>query len=329
METMIADEPQEIVPVVYPSTDVNPALVYLGSLSASSRRPMRKSLQTIAALVMGDGMDELTFPWGQLRYQHTQAIRAMLQDGSLAASTANRHLSALRGVLKDAWRLGYMTAEAYQRAVDVKTIRGEQPDQAAGRALSVGEILALFNDCATDANEALGVRDAAMIAIAYVGGLRRAEIASLTLTDFDRAGSTLFPRGKRNKVRSVPIQDNGAAAALEQWLALRDGQDGPLFTRVLKGGRVLEAGITDQAIYTMLQTRAKRAGVRAFSPHDLRRTFAGDLLDAGADISTVQKLMGHANANTTAGYDRRGERAKREAVGRLHAPWQCWRGESG
>lgn len=81
-------------------------------------------------------------------------------------------------------------------------------------------------------------------------------------------------------------------------------------------------GLTAQTVYDVLARRADQAGVKKFSPHDLRRTFAGDLLDAGADIVTVQKLMGHANANTTAGYDRRGPKAKRDAVNKLNVPYK-------
>ena len=66
-----------------------------------------------------------------------------------------------------------------------------------------------------------------------------------------------------------------------------------------------------QTIYDLLARRAEQAGVRAFSPHDMRRSFILDLLDAGADIATVQKLAGHASVQTTACYDRRGDEAKR------------------
>ncbi len=76
------------------------------------------------------------------------------------------------------------------------------------------------------------------------------------------------------------------------------------------------------AVHDIVVKRAAQAQVADLSPHDVRRTVAGDLLDNDIDIVTVQKLLGHASVQTTASYDRRGERAKKKAVGILHMPYR-------
>jgi site-specific recombinase XerD len=79
--------------------------------------------------------------------------------------------------------------------------------------------------------------------------------------------------------------------------------------------------LAPQAVAIILQRRAEAAGVQPCTPHDLRRTYISDLLDAGADISTVRLLADHESVDTTARYDRRGEVAKRRAVELVHVPY--------
>ena len=310
------------------AADKHPALVYLASLGASSRRTMGQSLNAIAATLglepaHNDDGKEITYmfvPWGAMRYEHTQAIRTQLAE-RFSATTANRHLSALRGVLKEAWRLGYVGADDYQRAVDLKPVKGQKVKQAeTGRHLDSGEIKGLIDAC-YDGTQA-GVRDAAIIAVGYGCGLRRSEIADLTLADYDIEKQALLIReGKGNKQR-VAYVPGGTSAALDGWISIRGNEAGPLFYSVRRGDNMESKGLTDQAVYNILASRADKAGIKRFTPHDLRRTFAGDLLDAGEDISTVQKMMGHSNVNTTAGYDRRDSRAKKKAASKLHVPYR-------
>jgi integrase/recombinase XerD len=78
--------------------------------------------------------------------------------------------------------------------------------------------------------------------------------------------------------------------------------------------------MTDQAVLDVLRQRGLETQIAPFSPHDFRRTFASNMIDAGVDIVTVQNLMGHASPVTTAHYDRRREEAKRRAASLLHTP---------
>jgi integrase len=155
----------------------------------------------------------------------------------------------------------------------------------------------------------------------YSGGLRREEVTTLNVADYDGESGKLIVRGKRSKVRTAYLVE-GAMAALKDWLAVRGDQPGPLFLAVNKGGHLKHGRrLTPQAIYSLLARRAEHAEVESFTPHDLRRTFVSDLLDAGVDIVTVARMAGHSNVQTTARYDRRPEQVKQKASQLLRVPY--------
>ena len=209
------------IPTAGRPRDENPVLAYLARLSPGSRRTMRASLETIARLASAGEVGALDFPWWMIRYQHSEAIRGRLAE-AYAPATANKMLSAMKGVLKSCWRLGLMTADERDRASDVEPVRGTR--LPPGRSIPRGELRSLFEVCAAEANDprmrARGVRDAAMLALLYVGGLRRTELASLRLSDYDPEERTVRIRGKGNKERRV-YAEGGADLLLASWLELR------------------------------------------------------------------------------------------------------------
>ena len=297
--------------------DQHPAYVYLAQLGSGSRRTMSEALNIIAGMVTNGRADLSLMPWSDLRYLHTALVRAALME-RYKPSTANKMLAALRGVLREAWRLGQMTAEDFHRAADIRTIKAQTLPR--GRALASGEISALMGVCGRDSSPA-GTRDAALIAVLYGAGLRRSESVGLDLTDYNVETGELAIRGAKGRKDRLGYATNGSADALKDWLGVRGSEPGPLFCNINKGGRITIRRLTDQAVLHVLKKRAVQASVASFSPHDLRRSFISDLLDAGADISTAQQLAGHANVQTTARYDRRGEATKRKAAELLHVPY--------
>jgi site-specific recombinase XerD len=297
--------------------DQNPAAIYLTSLnSEAGRRTMRQALNVCAGLLSSEA-DALSFAWHELRFQHVTAIRTRLTEVYKPASV-NKMLAALRGVLRAAWLAGQLSAEDFHKAASVKGVKGET--LPAGRGLTGSEIAAIMAICEHDTSNA-GTRDAAIFALLRACGLRREEVVTLALADYDTESGRLVVRGKGNKERTAWLT-GGAERALADWLSIRGDDPGALFVAVNKSGRITSyKNMTPKTIYSMLAKRATEAGVKAFSPHDMRRTFVSDLLDAGCDLTTVSKMAGHANVTTTSRYDRRPEEAKRKAASLLHVPY--------
>ncbi|HEY9779005.1 MAG TPA: site-specific integrase [Leptolyngbyaceae cyanobacterium] len=144
----------------------------------------------------------------------------------------------------------------------------------------------------------------AMLVILRGSGLRRRKVVNLDLLDFDLStGAILVRSGKGGKDRMVYLPEE-AIGVVEEWIGIRGRAAGSLLCKVNKTGRVVLQRLMPQALLYLLQKRAKRAENASFSLHDFRRTFAGNLLDAGVDIVTVQKLMGHSSPDTTSRYCR-------------------------
>jgi len=320
----------------------NPVISYLASLNSKDSRRVQKTALDQIAMLLSDGEIEesLEFPWEHLDYGVVTTVKAWL-DSKYAPSTVNRYLCAVRRVLKEAWRHQLITAEEYQRAADVRSVTGQR--LLTGRELEADEIKALITVCLQDKNNPTsGFRDAAIISLMYSAGLRRAEVVSVNIEDLDIKNRELRVIGKGNKERSAYLA-SGAIRALKKWLVLRGNSPGPLFFAVNKSGKIvtqrrvkptsyekkqgiienqIDARLTDQTIYNVIEKRAAQAGLlKKATPHDMRRTFVSDLLDVGVDLSTVSKMAGHEDTNTTRRYDRRSSRVMQDAAEKLNVPY--------
>lgn len=278
---------------------------------------MRASLDACAKVLLArPDATALDIPWHTVRYGHVQALRARLA-GDYSPASANRHLTALRGVLKECWRLGTISEADYRKAIDVDPVRGQRLPK--GRALGEQEIGALFQ-AALAQKGAQAARDAVLLILTYGCGLRRSEAAALALEAYRPEDNAIKVLGKGNKERLVYLPPN-SSVHLSAWLHHRGHAEGPLLCPVDRYGLPNQRrGLSEQGVYSILQDLGEKAGVRQFSPHDLRRTFITSLLDADVDVLTVRHLAGHADVQTTARYDRRGEKAKESAVTKLPVP---------
>jgi len=321
----------------------NPVIVYLASLSEGSRRGQVSSLACALAIARGEKLGDLTrdqsravrrevyeTDWSRLTHGHMAAIRTALQD-AYAPASCNKHLSAIRGVLKSCWRLGLLTMGEYARCVDIPKVKGDKAIK--GRYIEDREVMALLLVCDEDKSVS-GLRDGVMLTVGLGIGCRVAEIHGLDLADYDQKTGEILITGKGNRDR-INWADNELDDAFKYWLVkVRGDEAGPMFCPIdFRAGlikRTEEGGIprmSPWSIQKRLKIRAKQAGVEPFSWHDLRRTHISNCLDLGIDLATVAKNVGHSSVETTASYDRRPDRARRQAMTKLRIPWKArWNG---
>lgn len=271
----------------------NPAALYLSRWPSShdTHKTMLSALKRACEALGGD--DPLTFAWADFDYEDAVSLPALLQEGArpLASASINKILVAVRGVLEAAWRSGQMTDEQYRR-IEFKRVIGTP--EKAGRALSSAEIDALLA-----ALSSLSTRDAAIIAIMYGCGIRKVEFERLTRDSYSRDERSLSVRGKRNKVREIPIPEDVWRYVDAYWDALPTDR---------------AFDMTRREIALVVERFCREVKLPTFTPHDLRRTYATVLLDKGVDIATVAGLMGHSSIEVTRIYDRRGRSAQVAAV---------------
>ena len=245
-------------------------------------------------------------------------IREMSRAGLGPRSTA-RHLSSARGLCKFLMREGVLRADP--TALSARPRFGRK----LPRALGEGEMVTLIE--APPSDTLRGLRDRAMLSLMYAAGLRVSELVSLTLGDVDRARGVVSALGKGKKRRLVPLGEvalDHLAAYLEvrevdaAQKAARLGSTSPKVSQILfpspRGGK-----LTRQAFWKIVGRTARGAGLRGHvHPHQLRHSFATHLLSGGADLRSVQTLLGHANVATTEIYTHVSQDRVRQAYRKAH-----------
>lgn len=243
--------------------------------------------------------------------RHVQRFLAELHRQRTAKSSVARKLSALRAFFRFLLRLRRVTADP------TAGVHNPKQEQRHPHALNVDQAFALLDERrqrkalatvhaghATDSEPgeaALLARDLALAELLYGSGLRVSEALGLDVLDADPASGVVRVMGKGGRERMSPLSDT-ARDALSAWLAVRhevdEGRGEPALFLGARGGR-----LNRRQAARIIETLCLRAGLpQAISPHGLRHSFATHLLEAGADLRSVQELLGHARLSTTQRY---------------------------
>ena len=256
------------------------------NLSTHSVRAYACDLRAFLDWAVREGVDPLA-----TGHRNIRRYLAYLDQAQYSRRTVNRHLSALRGFYR------FLVAEEVLSASPLEAVAGPKQPKSLPRLIPPAEMDAILN--ASDTGTVKGLRDQAILETLYASGARIGEVATLSCGDIDFTSGHMRVLGKGSKERIVPLHPL-AIETLHRYLresrpqlaGPRSGDALFLSTR----GNPMSA----EALRNTFKNILARAGVdQSYHPHDVRHTFATDLLEGGADLRSVQEMLGHASLSTT------------------------------
>ena len=242
---------------------------------------------------------------GDLSHRELRRFAAVLGENGAAKSTVARKLAAVRTFYRHLVERGELEANP------ADLVSSPKKNAYLPQVVKPAEVAELLDRI--PASSPLDLRDRAIFELAYAAGLRAEEVVDLDLTSVDPDGEEVRVEGKGGRTRVVPVGEH-AWRALDRYLsrarAALDGGDTPALFLSKSGRRLSTSDVRRR-----LKLQARRAGI---SPHTLRHSFATHLLEGGADLRTIQELLGHASISTTQTYTRVESKRLRMAYARAH-----------
>jgi integrase/recombinase XerD len=290
---------------------MDPVVEFLGTLqvergaSPNTLLAYRRDLHGFRRYLEGAGRSLETAGMADLT-----GYMSWLRRRGLGSRSVARHLAAVRGLYRHLLQAGVVARDPTEH------LDSPRPPRRLPRTLSVQEVVALLE--APDISRPDGVRDRALLELLYASGLRASETLGLRIEDLNVSAGYVTPTGKGSRQRLVPV---GAQALYWVRLYLKTARPAlakrrePRTLFVNRYGRPMSR----QALWDILKKCARRAGLRAtVSPHTLRHSFASHLLEGGADLRSVQAMLGHADISTTQIYTHLSSRAVRDMYMKFH-----------
>ncbi len=281
-------------------------LVVEKGLSANTLEAYSRDLIGYLRFLESRGMTDLSQSQVETLYEYLGTLKAR----KMSSRTQARILSAMRSFYR------FLQEESLRKDNPALSIQGPKPRRSLPQTLSEMEVEALLHQPKPDSPR--GIRDVALLEVLYATGLRVSELISLTLDQLELEAQLIRTMGKGSKERLVPI-GRTASNRLREYLQkgrnflLKDRLSPWVFVNN-RGGR-----LSRQGFWKIIRQYGRQAGItKKISPHTLRHTFATHLLEGGADLRSIQTMLGHADISTTQIYTLVTSQHIREAYRRYH-----------